>query len=357
MVSNPKILLLGIGSVGGIIAGKLLLANYDCTLITKNVSITKKLLSDGLIIFEGSNKDPLVVKPRKVYSSPNIITETFDIIFYMMKASQVEEAIFQTRHLLNSNGIVVAFQNGIVNSLYENKFSNEVVIASVIFNSIMLSPGVYSLSKTEQIIIGKRHSRLPDTSLEKIKEILTKVTSCSISDNIEGICWSKLAINCSINAITAISGNSLGKVLKKGYCRDIFFSIYRETIDIANTLGIKLEKIKIDPYLLYSDEETSLFKKCIQLLFIKQIAKSYSNIFPSMLQDIRKGKKTEINYLNGYVSKLGSQMGKQTPINDEMTSLIKKLELNYLQPDINHLKVANEVTRVKKSDFVHIQPF
>ncbi len=97
-------------------------------------------------------------------------------------------------------------------------------------------------------------------------------------------------------------------------------------------------------------------KKCIQLLFIKQIAKSYATVFPSMLQDLKKGKKTEIDYLNGYVSKLGKELGIKTPINDEMTSLIKKIELNYLTPDISLLKKANDVQRIEKSNFLNSQP-
>ncbi len=356
MKSHQKILLLGIGSIGGIIAGKLLLANYDCTLVTNNETITKILIKDGLRILEGSNKETIIIEPSKVHTNTCFIRDKFDLIFYMMKTAQVENAISQSKHLLNSGGFVVAFQNGIVESLYENHFLNKVIIASVIFNSIMLSPGVYSLSKSEQIIIGKNRSRVANSSLENVREILSKITSCDVSQNMEGIYWSKLAINCSINAITAISGKYLGQLLKIGYCRDIFFSIYRETIDVADKLGIKLEKIKIDPYMLYSDEQTPFFKKCIQLLFIKQIAKSYATVFPSMLQDLKKGKKTEIDYLNGYVSKLGKELGIKTPINDEMTSLIKKIELNYLTPDISLLKKANDVQRIEKSNFLNSQP-
>ncbi len=267
MKSHQKILLLGIGSIGGIIAGKLLLANYDCTLVTNNETITKILIKDGLRILEGSNKETIIIEPSKVHTNTCFIRDKFDLIFYMMKTAQVENAISQSKHLLNSGGFVVAFQNGIVESLYENHFLNKVIIASVIFNSIMLSPGVYSLSKSEQIIIGKNRSRVANSSLENVREILSKITSCDVSQNMEGIYWSKLAINCSINAITAISGKYLGQLLKIGYCRDIFFSIYRETIDVADKLGIKLEKIKIDPYMLYSDEQTPFFKKMYSITF------------------------------------------------------------------------------------------
>ena len=74
-----------------------------------------------------------------------------------------------------------------------------------------------------------------------------------------------------------------------------------------------------------------------------------------MLQDIKKGKKTEINFLNGYVSNLGKKLDISTPINDEMTSLIRKIELKYLHPDISHLRIAFEIPKFRKSEFSGIQ--
>ena len=355
MNKDYKILLLGIGSVGGIIAGKLLLANFNCTLITNNELITAKIINRGLILNEISNKESINIKTSNVYTNINLIDDQFDFIFYMMKASQIESAIIKSKHLLKSTGFVVAFQNGIIDQYFTNVFGNRVIIASVIFNSVMNEPGVYSLSKTEKIIIGSPYSHEIKAPVQKLKTILANVTNCEVTDNILGISWSKLAINCSINAITAISGRTLGEVLKKNYGKELFFSIYKETIDVASKLGIKLEKIKIDPYILYSSEKTSFYKKCIQILLINQIAKNYSSIYPSMLQDIKKGKKTEINFLNGYVSNLGKKLDISTPINDEMTSLIRKIELKYLHPDISHLRIAFEIPKFRKSEFSGIQ--
>ena len=355
MKSYPHCLLVGIGSIGGIIAGKMILANYDCTLLTNNEIITKSLLTNGITINEPESKNSLVVKVINVYTNSSSINDQFNFIFYMMKASHVESAINQTKHLLKPNGTVVAFQNGIVEPLFKRHFPYRVIFASVVFNSIMLEPGLYSLSKSEKIIVGRIINLTEDPVLDNIKQILSNVTPCEISNNILGVVWSKLAINCSINAITAISGKTLGDVLKKRYGKELFISIYKESIDIADKLGINLEKIKLDPYVLYSCEKTSFYKKCIQLVLIKQIAKSYSSIYPSMLQDIKKGKKTEIDYLNGYISRLGKDLDIKTPTNDEMVSLIKKIELNYLKPNISLLQIANNVPTILKQNIPEIQ--
>ena len=356
MNKDYKILLLGIGSVGGIIAGKLLLCNFNCTLITNNESITSEIINRGIIINDTSKKDQLKVRSSNVSTDLNVIDDQFDFIFYMMKATEVASAIIKSKHLLKPTGYAVAFQNGIIDQCFSNIFGNRVIIASVVFNSIMNEPGVYTLSKTEKIIIGLPYFNEIKASVLNLKNILSNVTDCEVTDNIIGISWSKLAINCSINAITAISGRTLGEVLKKNFGKELFFSIYKETIDVATELGIKLEKIKIDPYILYSSEKTSFYKKCIQVLLINQIAKNYSSIYPSMLQDIKKGKKTEIEYLNGYISSLGKKLGISTPINDEMTSLIRKIELRYLNPEISHLRIAFELPKLRKSNYKKIQP-
>ena len=74
-----------------------------------------------------------------------------------------------------------------------------------------------------------------------------------------------------------------------------------------------------------------------------------------MLQDIKKGKKTEIDFLNGFISDLGRDLKVATPINDEMTSLVKKIERNYLKPDISLLRIAYELPQLEKSKLRDLQ--
>ena len=342
-----KILLLGIGAIGGIIASKLLQAGYNCTLITANEHITTNIQKNGLIVNDDSEKNQSVVEPLKVFTFVSQINEQFDYIFYMMKATRLEKAIQETKHLLSPRGFAVSFQNGIVFNTFLKYFNDRVITASVIFNSVMSNPGIYTVSKYEKIIIGKINNKGFDLGLSDLREILSYVTTCEISDNILGLCWSKLAINCSINALTAVSGSNLGVILSNNFAKDMFLAIYRETVDVATKLGIKLENIRIDPYLLYQNEETSFYKKTIQSVLLRQIRKKYANIYPSMLQDIKRGRKTEINFLNGYISYLGKKFGILTPINSEMTSLIKKIELNFLKPNISLLKIASESTNIE----------
>lgn len=349
MKTQPNILLLGIGSIGGIIASKLLQAKLNCTLITSNESITYNIAKNGLVVSDSSEKDQTRVYPKKIFTTVDFIEEKFDYIFYMMKATKIQQAIYQTKHLLASEGKVVTFQNGLVYDFFANSFAQKIITASVVFNSVMNKPGIYTVSKFEKIIIGSIDNDRIGKDLLKLKEILNNVTDCEISGNILGLSWSKLAINCSINAITAVTGTNLGVVLRKKFGKEMFFAIYKETVDVATKLGIQLENIKIDPYLLYQDDKTPFHKKCIQLILIKQIGKKYSSIYPSMLQDVKKGKKTEIDFLNGYVTALGKYLNIPTPANAEMTSLIKKIELRYLKPDISLLKIACEMPNLNKT--------
>lgn len=349
MILKPKILLLGIGSIGGIIASKLLHANLDCTLITSNESITYNIIKNGLVVNNSLEQNQSIVYPKKIFTTVEYMNEQFDYIFFMMKATKIEIAIYQTKHLLAPKGKVVTFQNGIVYDIFQKFFPQKVLTASVVFNSVMNKPGIYTVSKYEKIIIGSIDNERIENSLSELQEILNNVTKCEISGNILGLCWSKLAINCSINAITAVAGTNLGEILRKKYGREMFFSIYRETVDVATKLGIQLENIKIDPYILYQDERTPFHKKCIQMILINQIGKKYSSIYPSMLQDVKQGKKTEIDFLNGYVTALGKYLNILTPANAEMTSLIKKIELRYLKPDLTLLKIACETPNMNKS--------
>ena len=188
MIKQPKILLLGIGSIGGIIASKLLQANFNCTLITSNDEITYTIAKNGLNVQDTSEKKPTIMYPKRVFTSVCSLQEQFDYIFFMMKTTKIKEAIDQTRHLLSPKGFVVTFQNGIVFDIFTKTFPNKVLTASVIFNSIMNSPGIYTVSKYEKIVIGNFTNRFSDKELHDLQEILSHVTTCEISENILGLC-------------------------------------------------------------------------------------------------------------------------------------------------------------------------
>lgn len=350
MNKDSNILIVGIGSVGGIIAGKLVHSGYNCTLLTNNIAITQAIRQKGIVIQESEHSQTIRVLLTKVFTDRHALIEKFDYIFYTVKATSLGSAILCTKDLLKTTGSAIFFQNGIMED-YLSYFANPVILASVVFNSIMVRPGEYVLSKSEKIIIGNWGLTGNLSSVTKLKLILMAVAPCEISPNIVGILWSKLAINCSINAITAISGKSLGEVLRKKFGKELFLSIYKETVDIAERRGIELEKIRIDPYLLYTGEQLPFYKKYLQIIIINQIAKNYKAIFPSMLQDVKKHKKTEIDFLNGYISRLGSELGVSTPVNDEMTSLVKKIERGFLKSDIVLLKIAYEQPKSDKIVF------
>ena len=144
MVNQQKILLLGIGSIGGIIASKLLQAKFNCTLITSNEEITYNIAKNGLKVNDIAEKKPIIIYPKRVFTNVNSLQEQFDYIFFMMKTTKIQEAIDQTKHLLAPNGYIVTFQNGIVFDIFTKNFPNKVLTASIIFNSIMNSPGIYT---------------------------------------------------------------------------------------------------------------------------------------------------------------------------------------------------------------------
>ena len=348
MENKPKILLLGIGSIGGIIASQLIKGNFvSCTLVTNNDGITKAIKELGLEVNDVKKEEKINVRAQNIFTKLEQVTGTFDYIFFMMKAKHIDNTILQAKNYLNPSGYVVSFQNGLVHEKFYQIYGNQMIIAIVLFNSIMIKPGTYILSKSESIVIGTPYP-IESGILEELQYILSPVTDCQITNNILGTCWTKLAINCAINSLTAITGRPLGEVLKKKFGKETFFAIIQEVIDVAEKLEIKLAKVKIDPYLLYQTVNTPFFKKCMQIVMINKIAKKYSTIYPSMLQDIKKGKITEIDYLNGYISNVGKQLNVPTPANDEMVNLIKKIETNLLKPDPYLLKIAYEIPIVNK---------
>jgi len=122
--------------------------------------------------------------------------------------------------------------------------------------------------------------------------------------------WDKLIINVGINALTAITRMKNGEILKIPETRNIMIEAVKEAVNIAKALNIKLE-IK------------DHVRKTIE------VAEATANNKSSMLQDIERRKKTEIDYINGAIVKLGKKLGIKTPVNKTLTALVKAIESKF----------------------------
>jgi len=290
-----KIIVLGAGAIGSLYGAKLSQLN-DVVLIGK-WKHADSINKNGLKITGLENK---TYKIRAATKIGKIKDGT--VILLTIKAQDNEKAIKSIKHLLGKNTIIICLQNGLYSeNIVKNVVGKKCLVLRAItnFGAVFLKPG----------IIGYKFYSY--TSIEKSPEsrgIAENFSRCGlnahVSNDIRYDMWKKLIFNCIVNPLTAIL-----KVENKGICDEKLNPLKRliigECLKVAEKDGISFD-------INFLDALHNEFKSSINV--------------SSMQQDLIKGKKTEIGYLNGAVAGMGRKFGIKCPVNEALLSLIRFLE-------------------------------
>jgi 2-dehydropantoate 2-reductase len=320
-----RILIEGLGGIGGVVAGKLCQAGLAPVMITANPAITEAVREQGLQV---ETPEERFTARGEVYTRlRDLPAETrFEAALLVMKATGVVEAARETLPWLEPQGVVVTCQNGIVEDAVAEVVGRERVIAGIIgWGGTMHGPGRVERTGPGAIHLGELDGRITGR-VEELARILRLTGPVVVTANIRGARWAKLAINCTITTLGALTGQTLGEMLGSRPVRDAFLTLYREVIDTAEALGIKLEKIAANPGLLYLPKDAGPLKRWTKDLLARVVGRKYGKLKSSSLQSLERGKKTEIDFLNGYVVGQAHQAGVPVPANEVVVRLIHEIE-------------------------------
>jgi 2-dehydropantoate 2-reductase len=157
------------------------------------------------------------------------------------------------------------------------------------------------------LVIGPRNART-----EKFAALFERAgVPCRISDNIDGELWTKLIWNCALNAISALGRAKYGQIAASEDARKVVENTVDEVLAVASAARIRLpgvENLKAG------------------LAGALQIATQMSGAISSTGQDLMRGKRTEIDSLNGYIARRGAELGVATPVNHALYALVKLAE-------------------------------
>jgi 2-dehydropantoate 2-reductase len=335
-----KIVVIGAGAVGGVVAGYLADLNYDIQLVCKHREILDSIENNGLRI-EGV-KEHIISYPDTVMDISQI-TDRPDIIFLATKANDVKELAQNIVPFLRDDTAIVSLQNGICEDLIAEIVRPDRTIGCVVgWGATMLGPGRIEITSDGEFILGELDGEVTHRLLI-IKSMLEKIFQVKISTNIYGALFSKLIINSCINTLGAISGLYLGELLNLNIARTIFLQVLTEGVQVAKASQVQLEKIggRVDLYkLMLSPKELNdnfSFSSLKKHLVIQLIGLKYRRIKSSSLQSLERGKLTEIDYLNGYIVKKAQQFNIPVPVNQKLVDMIKDIEAGKIKIDRENL--------------------
>jgi len=262
------------------------------------------------------------------------INDPPEVVLLAVKSYQTAEIVTSLLPYLTETSPVVSLQNCINEDTIASIVGpNRTIGAMVRFDGALKGPGHGSATRKERrLVIGQLDGRITPR-LQEIGAVLSQSVPTDLSDNIWRELWSKLVRNTEVNAVAVIGGLGMGQIVTDPTARRLAIALGMETVKVALRLGIELDPTELDgPVSAYLQPLGSPEVNGLEEHFRKMF-EAYPQVKASMLQDVEKGRPTEIDFMNGHVVKKGAELGIPTPLNAEMVRLVKEVEAGKRRPD------------------------
>ncbi len=326
-----RIGIMGAGGIGSVVGGLLAEGGHDITLIDQWPEHVEKIKADGLIVETRTGKHLTHSKAIHIHEL-QLETEPFDAAFIAVKSYDTEWATMMMLNYVDpENGVFVNLQNGI----NDERMAAIAGVERSLGCAITISGAVYEPGKALRTDVNSpgfkigEHDGADTARARELVEVMNAVEVTVFTDDLWGERWSKLMINCMNNALSGVSGYGTAQVRTEQDTRRIGIQLGAEVARVAKTLGISLHPVLgLSPDAVIDAAEGRNVEE-VEATLLESARSAGSGGVPSFGQDVRKGRRTEIDYLNGCVSEKGRQVGVPTPFNDRIVEIVHDLGLNF----------------------------
>jgi 2-dehydropantoate 2-reductase len=237
-MSSPKILVVGCGGVGGVIAARLTRAGHDVTAVTGNRAIADAISAHGYRVteFDGESWSVAPTAPPRAELAPG--DGPFDVCIMATKSTTLTTALRSAVPALAPGAPVLVCQNGLPENIAAEVVGEDRVLGCVVvWGASMSEPGVYLRTSRGSFKLGQPFASSPDA--EPVARLLEAVAPVEIEPDLLAARWSKLAINCATSTLGAIGGEKLGPLLRRRFVRRLALELWTEIVDVARAAGVK----------------------------------------------------------------------------------------------------------------------
>jgi 2-dehydropantoate 2-reductase len=319
MQGKSKIIIIGPGAIGILFAFHLRRNGADVILADHDPNGTGRMTSRAIGVSsykdDGNAIRETIVKCTSDPSALDITNPNY--VIFAVKAYDTQKAVEEWSSIVGRDTCVVSLQNGLGNlEILERSFGKDRLIAAVTSEaSTLLGKGrVYHAAKGQTVLASLNQSSLPFT------RGFARLLQCaglesSIQENVQDMIWGKLVINSAINPLSAITNFTNGELLAHEGTQKLLCQIAQETYSVAR------QGLSIRPSIGESEDGGVNPSKVVL-----KAAETTSRNKSSMLQDLERGKRTEIEFLSGAIYRAARKVSMNAPLNEAMYMLVKSLE-------------------------------
>jgi 2-dehydropantoate 2-reductase len=344
----PRILVVGAGGIGGVLAGTLLSAGHPVDVLCRGAATADAIEAHGFRL-RGAHTTADVAAPGAVVRSPAHARGPYDYVLLATQPTDVETAARSTAGLLAPDGRMVCLQNGLCELRVAEIAGRERTLGAVVsWGASALEPGVYERTSSGGFSLGTLTGPL-EPAVERLAAILRAVGPVKTTENLLGARWSKLAINCAISSLGTLGRDRLGALMRHRFVRRLALEVMSEVVAVACQQGVELEIVAgtLDlEWLALTPRERrgrggpGLLAKHAALL---AVGARYRRLRSSMLRAIERGRPPAVDFLNGEVVARAGDVA--TPINAEVQASIHRLAQGEIEGGLDDLRALFERTR------------
>lgn len=303
-----KITIVGPGAMGCLLAGFLSKGSGEIWLLDKNAERAQKIKEQG-IKAEGVSGN-WQAKVNVSVSAQEIGPQ--DLIIIAVKSYDTKGALKDIKPMLGESTLVLSLQNGLGNTeiISEVAGQEKTLGGTTNHGATLLAAGSIRHAGRGETVLGRMDGKIT-AELRSIRELFNQAgLKTALTKDIKALLWSKLIINVGINALTAITRLNNGRLIEFDGTRKILEEAVNEAIKVAKKKRIRL---------IYDDP----------LSKVEAVCEATANNVSSMLQDVLKQRRTEIDFINGAVVRQAQGLNIPTPVNAALTHLVKTIEASY----------------------------
>lgn len=318
-----RVVVIGAGAIGGVIAAYLTQSHAEITLVCRDKNTADIIRTQGIHI--GGIRGQHCIRLNAVAGIEALHGE-YDICLIVTKAYDLEDAAKRILPFLSNLSLVVSVQNGMCWEILEGIVGKARTAACVVsWSSTQIAPARLDLTSEGGFIIGRSNGEIDD-KIRELKALLDWVAPTMISDHIFGEIFAKLIINSGVTCGGAITGLTLGGLLKRNDARKFFISLVREDIALAGALGVRVPPFagRLDYYRFLSGN--GILDCMRRHLLLLAIGLKYRRLTSSSLTALQRGQPTEVAYLNGWICRKARELGVPVPINERVCKITSEIE-------------------------------
>ncbi|MCU0821107.1 MAG: 2-dehydropantoate 2-reductase [Spirochaetes bacterium] len=294
--------IVGAGAVGSIFAYFFNRAKIECAFYEKDPETVLQIKKGLNVIVD----DKIEVISIDINDAPDIL-KGCGIVFLFVKCYSTEKAVEEIKDIIDKNSIVVTLQNGIGNKEIISKYISDdrIVYGSTSIGATKIDANSVRPGGTGNFVIGGKESG----AVKSVEELLRKANfDVQVTDNPDTAVWKKTIVNAGINPLGALLSIPNGMIINNEYTLKLQQLLVGEAVNVANAVGVKLD----------ADEMIELTRSvCVR---------TFQNLC-SMLQDVKAGRRTEIDNINGIIVEYGRQNSIDISVNEAVYRLIKAREM------------------------------